>query len=237
MDIRGKVVIVTGTSSGIGAATARFAHERGAHVVLAARRAGRLERLASELSGSVSVVTDVTSAEERTRLVQRCIETHGRVDVLVNNAGQGLHVPLERVEPAAFREVLELNVVAPLALMQLVLPHMRTQHSGAIVNISSGTSRLTLPGIGAYAATKAALNKISETARAELAADGISVSLVLPSITNTEFHDVLRQGAHPERRLPFAGQAPEEVAAAIIRVIESGEEEVSLAHRPQAARR
>jgi short-subunit dehydrogenase len=109
---------------------------------------------------------------------------------------------------------------------------MRRQGGGAIVNISSGTSRMALPGVGAYASTKAALNLLSNTARAEFAKDGIVVSLVYPSVTATEFHEVLRQGATPSRRLPFDPQTPESVAQAIIRAIETGEAEIVLGHSP-----
>jgi len=231
VEIAGRVVIVTGASSGIGAATARLAHQRRAHVVMAARRADRLDEMAAELPGSMAAVTDVTRQDDRARLVERTLHAFGRIDVLVNNAGQGLHVPVEQVDADAFREVFELNVLAPLALMQAVLPAMRRQGGGAIVNVSSGTSLMTLPGVGAYSATKTALNQLSKTARAEMAADGIVVSLVYPSVTATEFHEVLAQGARPDRRLPFEPQAPEDVAEAILRVVETGEEEIRLAHR------
>lgn len=101
----------------------------------------------------------------------------GSVDVLVNN-GQGLHVPLDRVDLDDVRAVLELNVLAPLAAMQAVLPAMRAQRGGTIVDVSSGTSRIVLPGVGAYAATTSALTMLSEVARAEWAADGVTVSTV-----------------------------------------------------------
>lgn len=230
MDVEDRVAIVTGASSGIGAATARLMHQHGAHVVMAARRGELLLQLADELPGSIVIAADVTDDEARREVVGRTLDAHGRIDVLVNNAGQGLHVPLDEVSLDAFRDVLELNLVAPLALMQLVWPVMRTQRSGAIVNISSGTSRMALPGVGAYAATKAALNLLSATARKEFAADGISVSLVLPTVAATHFHDVLRQGVRPDRRLPFAGVPAEEVATAILRAVETGEEEIALAH-------
>ena len=235
MEIVDRVMIVTGASSGIGAATVRLAHQRGARVVLAARRADRLEELAVELPGSLPVTTDVTQPEQVAGLIEQALAAFGRIDALVNNAGQGLHVPLEQVEPDAFREVFELNVLAPLALMQAVLPAMRRQGGGAIVNISSGTSRMALPGVAAYASTKAALNLLSNTARAEFAKDGIVVSLVYPSVTATEFHQVLRQGATSSRRLPFEPQTPESVAEAILRAIETGEAEIVLGHTPAPA--
>jgi NAD(P)-dependent dehydrogenase (short-subunit alcohol dehydrogenase family) len=95
------------------------------------------------------VACDVTDAEQLARAVQTAVDVYGRLDVLVNNAGQGLHVPLEEVDPADFMAVLDLNVVAPLAAMQAVLPVMRTQGAGSIVNVSSGTTLVVRPEAGA----------------------------------------------------------------------------------------
>ena len=230
MDIAGSVMVITGASSGIGEATARAAAARGAHVVLGARREQRLAAIGAELPGAVTRRTDVTSRADLDALVQAALDAHGRVDVLVNNAGQGLHLPLAEVAAEDLRAVLELNVVAALEAMQAVLPAMRTQGRGAIVNVSSGTTRRVLPGVGAYAASKAALNMLSAVARQEFAADGVVVSTVYPFITDTEFHDVLRAGAL-DHRMP-AGDPPERVAEAILELVETGDEErVLVPHR------
>jgi len=231
MELDGAVVIVTGASSGIGAATARLAAAQGAIVVLAARRADRLNALAAELPGSLAVPTDMRDPDAISRLVQTALERHGRVDVLINNAGQGLHVPVEQIVLDDLRAVTELNFYAPLLAMQAVLPAMRRQGHGVIVNVSSATTRMVLPGVGGYSATKSALNMLSDVARAELAGDGIVVSVVYPSVTATEFHKSLRAGA---RAGGFGGgriepQTAETVAAAIVGVIRSGEPEVVLA--------
>ena len=229
MKLQGAVVIVTGASSGIGAATARLAAGRGAKVVLAARRAERIAALAAELPGAIAVQTDMRDPGQVRRLVDAALDRFGRVDVLVNNAGQGLHVPLEHVRLEDLRAVTELNVYAPLLAMQAVIPPMRKQGGGAIVNVSSMTSRMVLPGAGAYAATKSALNMLSQVARRELAADGIVVSTVYPAVTDTEFHQSLAAGS----RVGGGAWAPpphppEMVAEAILGVIESGEEEALL---------
>jgi short-subunit dehydrogenase len=226
MEIRGAVVVVTGASSGIGAATAKLAHARGAHVVMAARRSHRLQALAAELPGALAVPTDVTAAADLESLITTAVEAQGRVDILVNNAGQGLHVPLEEVELDALRDVLALNLLAPLRAMQLVLPHMRRQGRGAIVNVSSGTTRMTLPGVGAYSATKAALNQLSATARAEWEPYGIVVSLVLPPVTATEFFDSLRQGIRDRSALLARARPATAVAEAVLGAAETGEAEV-----------
>ncbi len=220
------VMIVTGASSGIGEATARLGSERGMRVVLAARRVERLAALAAELPGAIAVPTDVTKPDDVQRLIGTTVDTFGRIDVLINNAGQGLHVPLAAVDLDDLRAVLELNVLAPLALMQAVAPIMRHSGGGAIVNVSSGTTRRTVPGVGPYSATKSALNTLSEIARAEWADDGIVVSLVIPTITATEFHQVLRAGSIDLSGRPSC--APEQVAEAILGVVETGDAEISV---------
>jgi short-subunit dehydrogenase len=228
MRCQGSVFIVTGASSGIGAATARVAHARGAQLVLVARRGPLLERLARELPGSVAFSADVTEQGAMREVVDDVAARYGRIDILVNNAGQGLHVALEDVDLDDFRAVLELNVVAPLALMQLVLPVMRAQGAGTIINVSSGTSRTVRAGVGAYAATKAALNMLSAVAAVEFEVDGIVVSTVYPTLTATAFHSVLRAGS---RQGGTADQAdsPEHVAETICDLVQSGDREAVLA--------
>jgi NADP-dependent 3-hydroxy acid dehydrogenase YdfG len=194
MEIDRSVAIVTGASSGIGAATARLLAGRGARVVLAARRADRLEALVAELPGAMAVPTDVTDPAQLGHLVERCLDVHGRVDILVNNAGQGLHVPILELRADDLRAVFELNVIAPLVAMQAVVPSMRAQGGGAIVNVSSATSLRLFPGLGGYSATKAALNLLSQIGRIEFADSRVAVSVVYPSVTETEFHQSLRAG-------------------------------------------
>jgi NAD(P)-dependent dehydrogenase (short-subunit alcohol dehydrogenase family) len=230
MQIQGAVVVVTGASSGIGAATSRLAAARGARVVLAARRQDRIDALARELPDAVAVPTDVTDQAQVRRMVDAAVERYGRIDVLVNNAGQGLHVPVEQIDLDDLRAVFELNVVGALAALQAVVPVMRAGGGGSIVNVSSGTTLFTPSGTGGYAATKAALNMLSAVARAELAADGIVVSTVYPFITATEFHQVLRAGAGPARggRPGMEPQRPELVAEKILELVESGDEQAVL---------
>jgi len=233
MDIDGAVCIVTGASSGIGAATARLLTGRGARVVLAARRAERLEALSTELPGSLAVPTDVTVPGDLRRLVSRALDTYGRIDVLVNNAGQGLHVPLLELDPVDLRAVFELNVVAPLMAMQAVLPAMGTGSGGAIVNVSSATSLRVFPGLGGYAATKSALNMLSQVGRLELATAGVAVSVVYPSVTATEFHQRLRAGHIVAGALHIRPDPPELAAAAVAFAITTGEAHVLVADPPR----
>lgn len=234
MEPDGSVCIVTGASSGIGEATARQLSGLGATVVLAARRTGRLEALAGELPGSLAVTTDLTAAEDVERLVASTVDTFGRVDVLVNNAGQGLHVPLEQLDPADLRAVFELNVVAPLRAMQAVLPSMRSRRGGAIVNVSSATSLRVFPGLGGYSATKAALNMLSQVGRLELADAGVTVSVVYPSVTATEFHQHLRAGHLLAGAGTIPPDPPELASRAVVMAIETGEAHVLVADPPRA---
>ncbi|MFG6444799.1 SDR family NAD(P)-dependent oxidoreductase [Microbacterium sp. P07] len=224
MKIQDSVFVVTGASSGIGAATARAAAAAGARVVLAARRENRLRELAAELEGAIAVRCDVTDQAQVAALVQATLDAFGRIDVLVNNAAQGLQAEIERLSLDDFRGVLELNLVAPLAVMQAVLPTMRRQGAGSIVNVSSGTTFADVPGTGGYVASKIALERLSAIARNELEGTGITVSTVIPFATSTEFMSSIRAG-RAEAEAMTAGatfDAPEQVADAILELVESG---------------
>ena len=234
MELERAVCIVTGASSGIGAATARQLSGLGAKVVLAARRTDRIEALAHDLPDSLAVTTDVTVGGDVERMVARAIDALGRVDVLVNNAGQGLHVPLAQLDPVDLRAVFELNVVAPLTGMQAVLPAMQAGLGGAIVNVSSATSLRVFPGIGGYSATKAALNMLSQVGRLEMADAGVVVSVVYPSVTATEFHQRLRAGHLATGARTIVPDPPELVGQAIVMAIRTGEAHVLVADPPKA---
>jgi NADP-dependent 3-hydroxy acid dehydrogenase YdfG len=223
-----RVVVVTGASSGIGEATARLAARHGARLVLAARRGDRLEALAAELDEAVAVTTDLRDPAQVRGMVDRAVAAYGTVDVLVNNAGQGLHVPVEQLRLEDVVAVTELNVYGPLLAMQAAIPPMREAGGGHIVNVSSGTTLLTPAGTGGYTATKAALNVLSTAARSELADEGIVVSTVYPFVTATEFHDRLRAGSGPPRRPGLEPQPPEEVAEAILDLVATGAESAVL---------
>jgi NADP-dependent 3-hydroxy acid dehydrogenase YdfG len=232
IDLAGKSVIVTGASSGIGASTARQLHAAGAHPVLAARRADRLAALSKELDGALAVPTDVTDPAQVRDLVAAALDRHQRVDGLVNNAGASLHGPLDQVDLTEFDQVLRLNVVGLLAVTQAVVPAMREQGFGRIVNISSGTTRRAAVGVGAYASTKSAVNMLSAALRRELADDGIAVSLLLPSVTATEFGDgMFTLGTSP--RPGMVVHSPDYVAGVVLRLLRTGEESFDVPHGPE----
>ena len=149
---------------------------------------------------------------------------HGRIDVLVNNAGQGFYSPVADTDPDLYRQIVEANLLAPLAAMQAVLPAMRKAGRGVIINVSSGASLGVYPTTGGYASTKAALNQLSAVARAELAPEGITVSLLHPYLTESEFNQALL-GGDPILAPPEAPQhTAEYVAASLIDLICSGGE-------------
>lgn len=234
MIVQDKVAIVTGASSGIGEATAKILTEHGAKVVLAARSKDKLEALSGTLKDSYTVPTDVKNIDALKNLVKLTIEHYGRLDIVVNNAGLGYDIEVEKIDPKLYTELFQINVLGPLVLMQEAIPHMRKNGEGAIVNVSSGTSLMNIPNLAAYSSLKKALNGLSSTARVELEKDGIKVSIVYPYITNTNFGKNVMSGprteSHQDRDdvLP-AGDPPELVAEKILEIIESGEAEI-LAH-------
>ena len=232
MDINKAVVLVTGASSGIGAATARAASDAGAQVVLIARRENLIQQLARELGNAIPVRCDVTDVQQVATAVNAATSAFGRIDVLINNAGQGLQAPIEEINPADFRALLKLNLVAPLLTMQAVAPVMRKQAAGSIVNVSSGTTFSPLPGSGAYAASKAGLNMLSAVARADLESSGITVSTMYPFITDTEFVKSIKAGKEAASRQVSSGamqaQPPELVAKTILDLVQSGAEQADL---------
>lgn len=232
IELTGKTVIVTGASSGIGAATARLLHAAGAYPVLAARRAGRLATLSKELDGALAVPTDVTDSAQVRDLVAAALDRHQRIDGLVNNAGASLHGPLDQVDIDQFSQILQLNVAALLGMTQAVLPAMREQGFGRIVNISSGTTRRVAAGVGAYASTKSAVSMLSAVLHQELTGDGIAVSLLLPSVTATEFGDgMFKLGSSP--RPGMVVHSPDYAAGFVLRLLRTGEESFDIPHGPE----
>ncbi len=190
MDIKGKVVIVTGASTGIGRAIAERCAAEGASVVLAARSAAALHQLAAELGAqALAVPTDMRDPAAVQRLVQTAVDHFGRVDVLINNAGQSVVGHVAELDLDLFHQAVELNVFGPLYALQAVVPVMRKIGGGVIVNISSTTADYVFPGFAGYSASKAALNMLSRTAREELKQDHIRVLTVFPNATDTGLNE------------------------------------------------
>ncbi|HYL80012.1 MAG TPA: SDR family oxidoreductase [Candidatus Acidoferrum sp.] len=227
-NLTGKVVLVTGASSGIGAATAgEFARE-GAKVALLARRNDRLETVADIIrrgrGEAMACVGDVTDPASVQAGLARILGEWKRLDVLVNNAGRGIVAPFEAVTAQELRDLLEVNLISVLSVTQAVLPVMRRQASGHIINISSVAGRRATALSSAYNATKFALVGLSEALRQELRGTGIRVSIVYPIDTESEFHDVELKKAEQPRYGPV--QTAATVARSIVRCVQRPRPEV-----------
>lgn len=217
MDPRNRVVIITGASSGIGAATARCFAAAGARLVLAARSQEALTQVAADLPQALAVPTDVSNPEACMRLVERAVATYGQVDILINNAGIGLTGPVTRLARADLERVLAVDLLGPIWLTQAVVPIMRAGGRGQIINVSSVLAVQPLPFLGGYAAAKAALEQISNALRIELHGSGISVTVVRPGTTRTDFNQRRLGRGRERRRVAPPGVPPEVVARTILR--------------------
>lgn len=218
MEPRGATVLITGASSGIGAAAARAFAAEGANVVLAARSRSQLEQLAAELPGSSLIVpTDVQNLADVQNLVDQALATYQHIDILINNAGVGVVGPVESLAVADLETVFAVNVIGALATIQAVLPHMRLRRRGHIINVSSVVGVHALPYAGGYAASKAALDRLSESLRMELHGSGIAVTLFRPGTTKTPFATKRLGKGREKRRLVPAGVSPDVVAQALVR--------------------
>ncbi|HEX3049302.1 MAG TPA: SDR family NAD(P)-dependent oxidoreductase [Aggregatilineaceae bacterium] len=223
-----QVVIITGASMGIGRALAFAFARRGARMVLVARNAERLEAVRREIEPYTADVlvlaADITVDEQLEQVVQRTLDTFGRVDVVVNNAGQTLGGWLYEQDAQKIAQLIDVNLKAAIRLTQLVLPHMLKQHHGFIMNVASEAGRTATPLYSAYVASKYGLAGFTDALRREVDGTGLYLTLVLPSWTQTDMIptaliDLL------ERR-GFRIYTPDEVAERAILGLVHGENEV-----------
>lgn len=220
MQLRHKVVLITGASEGIGAACARECRQHGAALSLTARSLDKLHGVAGD--GDLVNAGDITSPDTRRHVIEATIERFGRIDILVNNAGAGLYRPAWLASDAEARALFELNFFAPLDMVRQAAPHMRRQQSGMVVNISSVAGKVTLPWFTLYSASKYAIGSLSDGLRMELQRDGIHVMTVCPGYVDTGFQSHIMGGSVPveiARSRRFSITAPE-CARAIVRGIE-----------------
>jgi len=221
MDITGAKVLVTGASSGIGAATARLLTELGATVGLIARRAERLQEVFEDCCrhapDSRMWVADLGDLEGSTRLAQAAWEALGGLDVVVNNAAIPKVRALEDLSPDDLEETMRVNFLSPVRIIQTLLPRMRERHSGMFVNVTSLGGRLGIPHESAYCASKFALTGFSEVMRLDLEGSGVEVRLVIPGPFDTDIWE--RPGSDPAVFGDVEKLPPEDCARAIVDAI------------------
>jgi short-subunit dehydrogenase len=208
MRLKDARVIVTGASSGIGRAMALEFARRGARVALAARSEQALHELATEIRGkggdAIAIPSDVTIAAEVERMAKETIRALGGIDVLLNNAGVGLNATIADASGSDVEALFRLNVLAAADVIRAVIPIMRAQRRGMIVNISSVAGRIVVPRIGYYSASKFALTAIGDALRMEEGQYGIRVMNVFPGMTRSSFgkNRLGASGSLPHQRMP-----------------------------------
>jgi NADP-dependent 3-hydroxy acid dehydrogenase YdfG len=191
--LTGKVVVITGASSGLGEATARLLSAQGATVVLGARRIQRLDTLVQEITvcggKALAVTTDVTNREQVKRLVDTAVQTFGQIDVLLNNAGLMPSSLLERLRVDDWERIIDVNLKGVLYGIAAALPHMQAQKSGHIINVASVSGHKVSPGTAVYAATKHGVRVITEGLRQEVKPHNIRTTIISPGAVATELPD------------------------------------------------
>ena len=192
-NIKGKVVVITGASSGLGEATARLLSAQGASVVLGARRFERLQTLAEELKQgggkALAIPTDVIELDQVKRLVDTAVQTYGRIDVIINNAGLMPLSLLERLKVDDWNQMIDVNIKGVLNGIAAALPYMQEQKSGQVINVSSVAGHKVRPGNVVYAATKHAVRVLSEGLRQEVKPYNIRTTIISPGAVATELPD------------------------------------------------
>ena len=227
MKLKGKRVLITGGSSGIGFATAQALLAKGAKVVITARRKASLAEAASRLGVGGNIVNfaaaDVTTETGRSDTIAAAMKNLGGLDILINNAGGVRAGRLEDTSETDIRTMIEVDLVAPILLTRAGLPALRASGDALIVNVTSGIALFGVPFYSTYAATKAGLARFSEALRRELIGEGIRVLTVYPGGTDTPMMKSSRAG--PE--LGFGREPPASVADAIVAGIELDQLEVA----------
>ena len=189
-NIEGKVVVITGASSGLGEATARLLSAQGASVALGARRVDRLKSLTDKMTASggkaLAIATDVTHCDQVKRLVDAAVQTFGRIDVMINNAGLMPQSPLERLKIDEWNRMIDVNIKGVLYGIAAALPYMKQQKAGHFINVSSVAGHKVGPGFAVYAATKHAVRALSEGLRQEVKPYNIRTTVVSPGAVATE---------------------------------------------------
>jgi short-subunit dehydrogenase len=202
MKLQDKVAVITGASMGIGEAIAKLFLQEGARVVLCSRDLERTKAAAQRISQGadiLSVACDVSKRDQVDALVQAALKKFGRIDIWINNAGFGLNDSVEKMDMAQFRQMFDTNFFGAVDCMQAVIPVMRRQGGGDIINVSSVSGHISTPYMSGYAATKHAMNAIGKAARMELARHSINVLTVCPGFIATDFSKNMLKGRNSQR--------------------------------------
>jgi len=230
-NIEGKVVVITGASSGLGEATARLLSAQGASVVLGARRIDRLRVLADELSRrggkALAVPTDVIQCDQVKRLVDAAVQTYGRIDVMINNAGLMPQALLERLKIDEWNQMIDVNIKGVLYGIAAALPHMKQQKAGHFINVSSVAGHRVGPGFAVYAATKYAVRALSEGLRQEVKPYNIRTTVISPGAVATELPNTVTDPQAAERIRKFYAEVAipaESFARAVVFAMSQPEE-------------
>ena len=212
MDLRGKTVVITGASRGIGAATAEVFASAGAHLVLAARSGAAVEALAKKLPSAVGVTCDVAKESDVQNMLKAAIDNFGRLDVVINNAG--MLDPVQRLEQAdssAWDRIININVKGVFYAMRHAVPIMKKQGGGTILTIGSGAATSALEGWSAYCTSKAAVHHLNSCLHKEEAENGIRAMIMSPGTVATKMQEVIRDsGVNPVSQIPWENHIPPE---------------------------
>lgn len=233
-NITGKVIVITGASSGMGEAAARHLAAKGAKVVLGARRADRIDALAAGIvtagGQAIALATDVTRAEDVQKLVDTAVATYGRIDVLVNNAGVMPLSPLDRLKVGEWDQMIDVNLKGVLYGIAAAIPPMMAQKSGQIINLSSVAGHKVFAGSAVYSATKSAVRVVTEGLRQEMAPHNIRVTIISPGAVKTELLDHISEADVRAANEAYVGQVgiPAETFARLIAFAISEPEDVSI---------
>ena len=223
MDLRGAVAIVTGAGRGIGAATVRALSDRGAHVIAVGLDEAELDAVADR-TGALPITADVRDLSHADRIVATALDRHGRLDVVVANAGIGHAGAFVDMTPERIDDLIAVNVRAPMLLARAALPSMLAQGRGAVVLVSSVVGAVPVPRESVYSATKAAIDAFAEPLREELRGSGVTVTTIVPAVVDTDF---FRDRGEPYLRRFPRPLPPERIASAVVvRAIERGDARV-----------
>lgn len=230
-NIKNKVVVITGASSGLGEAAAKHLANLGAAVVLGARRADRIEKLAKEIQENggkaLAIATDVTQRDQVKKLVDTAVEKFGHVDVLLNNAGIMPLSPVDRLNVDEWDKMIDVNIKGVLNGIAAVLPHMKSQKSGQIINTSSVAGHKIFGGSAVYSATKFAVRALTEGLRMEVKPYNIRTTIVCPGAVKTELLEHISEADIQQTNKDYVGEvgiSPDSFASVVAFAISQPED-------------